>query len=57
MLSEDAKSFRYWLDEVFDITSEYGVEAEKDLRAFYELRDVVLKGANGEVQESFVKAG
>ena len=57
MLSEDAKSFRYWLDEVFDITSEYGVEAEKDLRAFYELRYAVLKGANGEVQESFVKAG
>ncbi len=57
MLSEDAKSFRYWLDEVFDITSEYGVEADKQLKNFYELRDAILKGTNGETQNSFLEAG
>lgn len=44
MLSEDARSVRYWLDEVFDISSEFGLEAEKQLKAFYVLRDKVLAG-------------
>jgi hypothetical protein len=28
MRSEDAKSYRYWLEEVFDVNSEYGLGAE-----------------------------
>ena len=56
-LSEDARSFRYWLDEVFDITSEYGVEADKQLKHFYALRDEVFKGGNGIIQESLIQAG
>lgn len=29
MRSEDARSYRYWLEEVFDVASEYGMEAEQ----------------------------
>jgi predicted ATP-binding protein involved in virulence len=57
LLSEDAKSFRYWLSEVFDIASEYGMEADKQLHHFYELRNAVLKGANGTTQLALVQAG
>lgn len=57
LLSEDAKSFRYWLSEVFDIASEYGMEADKQLHHFYELRNAVLKGANGTTQSALVQAG
>ncbi|MEI6409332.1 MAG: AAA family ATPase [Bacteroidota bacterium] len=32
MLSEDAKSVRYWLDEVFDIREQYGDQVERDYR-------------------------
>ncbi|MFN0036930.1 MAG: AAA family ATPase [Saprospiraceae bacterium] len=57
MLSEDAKSFRYWLDEVFDISSEYGVEADRQLTAFYELRDTLLKKPSAKDQQLFIQAG
>ena len=52
MLSEDAKSYRYWLEEVFDVKSEYGEEADRDLKEFYAIRDKVLAGGNGVLQES-----
>ena len=52
MLSEDAKSYRYWLEEVFDVKSEYGEEADRDLKEFYVIRDEVLAGGNGTAQES-----
>jgi predicted ATP-binding protein involved in virulence len=57
MLSEDAKSYRYWLNEVFDIDSEYGVEAEKQLKRFYDLRNDVLKGAETGKQQALASAG
>lgn len=57
MLSEDAKSYRYWLEEVFDVANEYGMEAEKQLKFFYQLRDTVLKGGNGSEQNTLVETG
>lgn len=52
--SEDARSYRYWLEEVFGIDSEYGVGAEKELKHFYELRSALLKGANGTTQDDLI---
>lgn len=49
ILSEDAHSFRYWLDEVFDIKKEFGEGPEKQLDEFYSLRDALL--LNGSAQE------
>jgi predicted ATP-binding protein involved in virulence len=57
MLSEDAKSYRYWLQEVFDITSEYGQAAVVELDKFYRLRTELLAGSNGITQASFVQTG
>ena len=57
MLSEDAKSYRYWLQEVFDITSEYGQAAVVELDKFYRLRTDLLAGSNGSTQASFVETG
>lgn len=57
MRSEDAKSYRYWLEEVFDVNSEYGLDADKQLQDFYSLRNDILKGSNGSVHESIVDAG
>jgi hypothetical protein len=57
MLSEDAKSYRYWLQEVFDITSEYGQAAVVELDKFYKLRTDLLAGSNGLTQASFVETG
>jgi predicted ATP-binding protein involved in virulence len=42
ILSEDAKSYRYWLEEVFDIKSEFGQDIQKDLDTFYSLRNALL---------------
>ncbi|MBK7937437.1 MAG: hypothetical protein IPJ82_10260 [Lewinellaceae bacterium] len=49
ILSEDAKSFRYWLDEVFDIKKEFGEGAQGQLDKFYLLRDQLI--VNGTPQE------
>ena len=57
MLSEDAKSVRYWLDEVFDIREQYGDQVERDLKTFYQYRDEVLKGSNGKSHENLVASG
>jgi predicted ATP-binding protein involved in virulence len=57
MLSEDAKSYRYWLEEVFDIKSEYGQAAVVELDEFYRLRTALLAGSNGSTQASFVQTG
>lgn len=57
MRSEDARSYRYWLEEVFDVASEYGVEAEQQLKTFYELRNSILKGSNGSTHDSLLSAG
>jgi predicted ATP-binding protein involved in virulence len=42
-LSEDAKSYRYILEQVFDITKQFGVDVEKKLEKFYVMRDEVIK--------------
>jgi len=57
MISEDAKSYRYWLDEVFGIKEQFGPEVEQDMKDFYALRDDVLRGANGETPEKLLIIG
>ncbi len=42
-LSEDGKSYRYILDEVFDIKKNFGVDVEKQLEHFYKKRDEIIK--------------
>jgi predicted ATP-binding protein involved in virulence len=43
ILSEDGKSFQYILDETFDIQNQFGIEVEKDLSTFYNLKSRILK--------------
>ena len=50
-LSEDAKSVRRILDEVFDVKQQYGVSVEEDLQKFREIRDRILKGESYNIQE------
>ena len=50
-LSEDAKSVRRILDEVFDVKQQYGVSVEEDLQKFREIRDRILKGESYNRQE------
>ncbi len=42
-LTEDGKSYRYILEEVFDINKQFGVEVEKQLEEFYKMRDETIK--------------
>lgn len=44
-LSEDAKSYRYVLEEVFDIYEQFGPELEKELEDFYTMREEVIKNS------------
>ncbi len=45
-LTEDAKSYRYILEQVFDINKQFGIEVEKQLDEFYKLRDESIKNSN-----------
>ncbi len=56
-VSEDAKSFRLWLDEVFDIKAQFGEGVERDMNKFYELRNRILKGENGATPEKLLEVG
>lgn len=42
-ITEDGKSYRYILDQVFDIKQQFGIDVEKQLNNFYSLRDQVIK--------------
>lgn len=55
ILSEDAKSFRYWLDEVFDIKKEFGDGAQRQLDRFYELRNLLLVNGTPQERAEFVR--
>jgi predicted ATP-binding protein involved in virulence len=44
-LTEDAKSYRYILEQVFDINKQFGIEIEKKLDDFYKIRDKVIKNS------------
>jgi predicted ATP-binding protein involved in virulence len=57
ILSEDSKGYRFWLNEVFDIHSEYGIEAEQQLSDFYKLRDLLLKSGRNTSESAFLNAG
>lgn len=57
MISEDAKSVRYWLNEVFGIKEQFGAEVEEDMKHFYELRDLILQGKNGENPNKLLETG
>ena len=45
-LTEDAKSYRYILDQVFDINKQFGIEIEKRLDEFYKMRDDAIKNSS-----------
>ena len=51
-LTEDAKSYRYILEQVFDIKKQFGVEIEKRLEDFYKMRDEAIKNS---YKESSIK--
>jgi predicted ATP-binding protein involved in virulence len=51
-LTEDAKSYRYILEQVFDINKQFGVEIEKKLEEFYKMRDDVIKNSS---KDSLIK--
>ncbi|MEI8201455.1 MAG: AAA family ATPase [Bacteroidota bacterium] len=44
-LTEDAKSYRYILEQVFDINKQFGIEIEKRLDEFYKIRDEIIKNS------------
>lgn len=44
MLSEDGKSTRLILDEIFGVNQQYGIQVEEDLKKFRVLRDKVMTG-------------
>jgi predicted ATP-binding protein involved in virulence len=46
-LTEDGKSYRHILEEVFDIDKHFGEAVEKKLEEFYKTRDAILKSKNG----------
>lgn len=46
--SEDGNSYSYVLEEIFDIKEEFGIEAEKELDEFYELRNSILSNGSSE---------
>lgn len=56
-LSEDGNSFRYWLDEVFDVSAEFGIDVENQLKEFYALRDKVLKSDAENLHAELIKKG
>lgn len=56
-LSEDGNSFRYWLDEVFDVSAEFGIGAENQLKEFYALRDEVLKSNDENLNQKLLSKG
>lgn len=45
--SEDGHSYSHVLSEIFDIKEEFGVEVQKDLAKFKELRNKILVSKNG----------
>lgn len=49
ILSEDSRSYWYWLNEVFDIKAEFGLLVQQDLDKFYQLRDALL--VKGTIQQ------
>lgn len=51
VLSEDGKSVRRILDEVFDINQQYGVQVEKDLTRFREIRQQIMMGQTYDSEE------
>lgn len=55
--SEDGVSYSYVLSEIFDIKEEFGVEVQKDLAKFKELRNKILAGKNGsaKTQKEFLQ--
>jgi predicted ATP-binding protein involved in virulence len=53
VLSEDANSYRYWLNEIFDIKSEFGPQVQADLDEYYALRDDLLLQPNEEKIKQF----
>lgn len=56
-LSEDGNSFRYWLDEVFDVSAEFGIGAENQLKEFYALRDEILKSDDENLNKKLLSKG
>ena len=42
-LTEDGKSYRYILEQVFNINKQFGIEIEKKLEGFYKIRDAAIK--------------
>lgn len=47
-LTEDAKSYRYVLEQVFDINKQFGIEIEKRLDEFYKMRDEAIKNSSND---------
>ncbi len=43
ILSEDAKSYRLILQEIFDIEDDFGPAVVKDLKEFYKMKNQILK--------------
>lgn len=46
ILSEDGKSITQVLEEIFDVTERFGVGVEIDLKAFYEVRNKLIKNGS-----------
>lgn len=55
ILSEDAKSYRYWLEEVFDIKTEFGEAIKQQLDKFYALRNSLLVNGTAQEREEFIR--
>lgn len=56
-LTEDANSYRYILEHVFDIKKQFGEEVEKKIELFYKLRDEAIKTSSDELFNEVVHQG
>jgi predicted ATP-binding protein involved in virulence len=50
-LSEDANSYRMILEEIFDINKQFGIEVERRLDEFYQLKSQILNGDTVNIAE------
>jgi predicted ATP-binding protein involved in virulence len=51
LISEDAKSYRMILEEIFDINKQFGVKVEAQLDQFYSLKSQIIAGGTVDIAQ------
>lgn len=53
--SEDGYSYRYIARKIFDIDSQFGIGAQKELDEFYRLKEVIIENGNKKSEKAFLE--